>query len=64
MNTVQLQAILASYLRTFAAVAAFAISQGETDVKKILLGAVCAVLGPLARAVNPKDGSFGVGASK
>ena len=55
----QLKAALASYLRTFAAVVIFAVSQGETDVKKILLGAVCAVLGPLARAVNPNDTAFG-----
>lgn len=64
LDNAQLQAMLASYLRTFAAVVAFAISQGETDVKKILLGAVCAVVGPAARALNPKDGAFGLGISK
>lgn len=58
----QLKAALASYLRTFAAVVAFAVSQGETDVKKILLGAVIAVIGPAARAVNPNDPAFGRGA--
>lgn len=55
----QVKAALASYARTFAAVTLFAISQGETDPKKILLGALCATLGPLVRALNPNDVAFG-----
>lgn len=64
MNTVQLQAMLASYLRTAVSAAAAMYLAGHTDAKSLLTAALAAVLGPLARAVNPKDGSFGVGVSK
>lgn len=60
----QLQAALASYVRTAISAAAAMYMAGHTDAKSLGMAALGAVLGPLARAVNPKDGSFGVGAGK
>lgn len=60
----QLQAAVASYARTAVSAAAGMYLAGHTDTKSIGMAALAAVLGPLARAVNPKDGAFGVGASK
>lgn len=60
----QLQAALASYLRTAVSAVAAMYLAGNTDVKSLGCAALAAVLGPLARAFNPKDGAFGVGASK
>ena len=60
----QIQAALASYARTAVSAAAGMYLAGHTDSKSIGMAALAAVLGPLARAVNPKDPSFGVGASK
>lgn len=64
MNTTQLQAILASYLRTAVSAAAAMYLAGHTDTKSLVTAALAAVIGPLARAVNPKDGAFGLGVSK
>lgn len=58
----QLQAVLASYLRTAVSAAAAMYLAGHTDLKSIGYAALAAVLGPLARAVNPKDAAFGRGA--
>lgn len=60
----QLQAALASYVRTAVSAAAGMYLAGHTDAKSIGMAALSSILGPLARAVNPKDSSFGVGASK
>ena len=60
----QIQAVLASYARTAVSAAAAMYMAGHTDAKSIGMAALAAILGPLARAVNPKDGAFGVGASK
>jgi len=60
----QLQAALASYVRTAVSAAAAMYMAGHTDAKSLGMAALGAVIGPLARAVNPKDGSFGVGAGK
>lgn len=60
----QLQAVLASYVRTAISAAAAMYMAGHTDPKDIAMAALAAVLGPLARAVNPKDGAFGVGVKK
>jgi hypothetical protein len=64
MNSKQLQAIVASYLRTAISAAAGMYLAGHTDAKSIGMAALAAILGPLARAVNPNDKAFGVGASK
>lgn len=60
----QFQAILASYLRTAVSAAAAMYLAGHSDAKSIGSAALAAVLGPLARAVNPKDSAFGAGANK
>lgn len=60
----QLQAVIASYARTAASAAAGMYLAGHTDAKSLGMAALGAIIGPLARAVNPKDSSFGVGASK
>lgn len=62
--TAQLQAILASYARTAISAAAAMYMAGHTNPKDIAMAALAAVIGPLARALNPKDGTFGIGASK
>jgi hypothetical protein len=60
----QLQAALASYARTAFSAALGMYMAGHTDPKSIGLAAAGAVAGPLLRALNPKDSSFGVGAYK
>jgi hypothetical protein len=58
----QLQAVLASYGRTaFSAVLAMYLA-GNHDGKALASAAIAAVAGPLLRALNPKDGAFGIGA--
>jgi hypothetical protein len=56
--------MLASYGRTFLATVSYALSQGNNDVKDILLVALISVIGPGIRAVNPKDPAFGIIADK
>jgi hypothetical protein len=60
----QLEAALASYLRTAVSAAAGMYLAGHTDAKSLGMAALGAIIGPLARAVNPKDPSFGVGVGK
>ena len=60
----QLQAVVASYLRTAVSAALAMYMAGHTDAKSIGLAALGAVAGPLLRALNPKDAAFGIGASK
>ena len=55
----QLEAALASYARTAVSAVAAMYMAGHTDPKDLLTAALAAVLGPLARAVNPKDTAFG-----
>lgn len=64
MNTKQLQAALGSYVRaSLAAVAALYMS-GITDPKTLLNAFIAGLVGPLAKAVNPKDKSYGLGTDK
>jgi hypothetical protein len=58
MNT-KLQALLASYARSFVVAAIAVYSAGETDVKAIAIAGLAAIAGPAIRAINPKDASFG-----
>ena len=60
MDTKQLQAIAASYLRTAVSAVVGAYLAGQTDPKTLGCMFLAAVLGPLARALNPKDSSFGI----
>jgi hypothetical protein len=64
MNSVALQAALASYVRTAVSATAAMYLSGNTDAKALGCAFLAAILGPLSRALNPKDGAFGVGASK
>jgi hypothetical protein len=64
MNKKKLQAVLTSYGRTFLAVVLYAITQGETDLKSILLAGAVATVGPAIRAINPNDRAFGLIADK
>lgn len=60
----QMKAVAASYARTAVSAALALYLAGNTDVKALAMAAVAAVAGPLFRALNPKDSSFGVGATK
>ena len=64
MNTAQLQAAAASYLRATAASVAALYMSGITDPKTLLNAFIAGLVGPLAKALNPKDKSIGIGASK
>lgn len=60
MNKEQIQAVVASYLRTAVSAVAGAYLAGQTDTKTLGCMFLAAILGPLARALNPKDTSFGL----
>ena len=64
MDTNKIKAMLASYGRTFVAVVLYAYTQGETDLKSILIAGAVAVVGPVIRGLNPKDPAFGLIADK
>jgi hypothetical protein len=64
MNSKALQAIVASYARTAVSAALGLYMSGHTDTKTLAYGALGAVAGPLLRALNPKDASFGIGSGK
>ena len=58
----KLEAILATYLRAaIAAVLALYLS-GVTDPKSLLMAGVAAVAGPVLKALDPKETTFGRGA--
>mgnify|MGYP006276717311 CR=1 FL=1 len=64
MNTAQLQAALASYLRASAASVAALYMSGITDPKTLANAFIAGLVGPLAKVLNPKDSSMGIGAKK
>ncbi len=64
MNKEQLITALGSYLRASAAAVAALYMSGITDPKTLLNAFIAGLVGPLAKAVNPKDKSIGIGASK
>ena len=55
----KLQAAIMSYLRTALSAILGAYIAGQTDPKLLASLALSAVAGPLLRALNPKDASFG-----
>ena len=55
----KLQAAVMSYLRTALSAILGAYIAGQTDPKLLASLALSAVAGPLLRALNPKDASFG-----
>jgi len=64
MDTKVLQSILGTYLRASAASVAALYMSGISDPKTLLNAFIAGLVGPLAKAVNPKDKSYGIGASK
>ena len=54
----------ASWLRAAVASVAALYMSGITDPKILLNALIAGLVGPLAKAVNPKDASYGIGASK
>lgn len=55
----KIQAAVMSYLRTALSAILGAYIAGQTDPKLLASLALSAVAGPLLRALNPKDASFG-----
>lgn len=64
MNTEQLKSALGSYLRAAVASVAALYMSGVTDPKTLVNALIAGLVGPLAKAVNPKDKSYGIGANK
>ena len=63
MNSKALQAAAASYGRTAVSAVLAMYMAGNHNSKALISAAVASVAGPLLRALNPKDGAFGIGAS-
>lgn len=59
MDTKQLQALGASWARSFLAAGITAYMMGATDPKDILKAALAAVLPVILRYLNPNDAAFG-----
>jgi hypothetical protein len=59
----KIQAMLASYGRSFLAAATAVYATGNHDVKSIVIAALAATLPVALRAINPKDPAFGLAAS-
>jgi hypothetical protein len=59
-----LKSIGATYLRASAASVLALYMSGITDPKVLLNAFIAGLVGPLAKALNPKDKSYGIGASK
>ena len=60
MNSKKLQALIASYGRSFIVAASTAYAMGEMNIKNLILAGAVATVGPAIRAINPKDASFGL----
>jgi hypothetical protein len=60
----QLEVALGSYLRAAAAATIALYMSGITDPKILANAAIAAIVGPLAKALNPKDKSIGINANK
>lgn len=64
MDIKTLQAAFGSYLRASAAAVAALYMSGVTDPKTLANAFIAGLVGPLAKALNPKDASIGIGAKK
>jgi hypothetical protein len=64
MNTDMLVAAFGSYIRASLASVAALYMSGITDPKTLANAFIAGLVGPLAKAVNPKDKAYGIGASK
>ena len=56
----KIQAMLASYGRSFLAAATAVYATGNHDVKAIVIAALASTLPVAIRAINPKDPAFGL----
>ena len=64
MDKKALQAAAATYLRAAAASVAALYMSGITDPKVLVNAFIAGLFGPLAKALNPKDTAYGLGAKK
>lgn len=64
MNKEQLVAAAGSYIRAALASVVALYMAGQTDPKVLANAFVAGLVGPLAKALNPKDKAYGIGASK
>ena len=55
-----LESIANSYIRAAAASVVALYMAGQTDPKVLLNAAIAGLIGPLAKALNPKDSSYGI----
>lgn len=58
------KAMIGSYLRAFIVAMLVAIQAGATEPKEIAMAGLLAVTAPLIRALNTKDGAFGMTEAK
>jgi hypothetical protein len=58
----QTRAMLASYLRAALVAVLTLVGSGNLNLRDLVIGAAAALVGPLARAANPYDSSYGRGA--
>ena len=56
----QIQAIAASWLRSFLAASLAVFMAGETDPKTIGMAGLAAILPVIIRFLNPSDAAFGI----
>ena len=64
MDLTVLKSMGATYLRAAGAAVAALYMIGITDPKTLLNAFIAGLVGPLAKALNPKDKSYGIGAAK
>ena len=64
MNKEQLVAAAGSYVRAALASVVALYMAGQTDPKVLANAFIAGLVGPLAKALNPKDKAYGIGASK
>ena len=64
MNKEQLVAAAGSYFRAALASVVALVMAGQTDPAILANAFIAGLIGPLAKAVNPKDKAYGIGASK
>jgi len=64
MNKEQLIAAAGSYIRAALASVVALYMAGQTDPSVLVNAFVAGLVGPLAKALNPKDKAYGIGASK
>ncbi len=64
MNKEQLVSAAGSYIRAALASVVALYMAGQTDPSVLVNAFIAGLVGPLAKALNPKDKAYGIGASK